>query len=120
PPTEGGGSRLCRCRRCTCPGACERARGPRGPGSLRRCTSMPAPLVHSLSTLGVSEGLDHDRLADQNERRPLDHLITLASARLDLFRIGLELERLATLLRLDLEHVGFLARDKPDHAVVVG
>src|SRR5262249_10243729 len=81
---------------------------------------MPAPLVHSLSTLGVSEGLDHDRLADQNERRALDDLMTLAAARLDLFRIGLELERLATLIRLDLEHVGFLARDKPDHAVVVG
>ena len=31
-------ARACRCRRCTSPGACGRARGPRGPRCRRRCS----------------------------------------------------------------------------------
>src|SRR5690606_39197715 len=39
----GGGSRACRCRRCTSPAACARARAPRGPRCRRRrsCRSWP-------------------------------------------------------------------------------
>src|SRR5678809_329816 len=74
--------------------------------------------VHSLAALGIREGLDRHGFGHVHEPRALDDLATLAAARADLFRIGVELELLATLLGLDEQDVALRARHEADHGIV--
>src|SRR5215510_9022532 len=84
------------------------------PVYLAVAISVPHFLVHSLAALCVGQRLDLDRARNGDQLRPLDDLVALAAARLDLLGIGGELEALAALLGLEHELVALHARDEAD------